>query len=214
MTIFLESQLKENKLRQTLEDLAELGQMAIRNPHLALPLILVACGLNQQVAASKTPEVSATSPQITDTATETLEIPEDTETPSIITTEGQLFPTEWEQRYQLSFSDSLSNPEVYDQLSQILADNAAKILADDTQGIRTCGAAGPPIPENSESQWPATVRFDFTGAHIAAISALRFPEGTSYIVTLSCKGLNPAEVSPVVFNLYFSYDFPDVDNTP
>jgi hypothetical protein len=175
--------------------------MAIRNPHLALPLVLAACGLNQPTAPTKTPEVSATSPQITETATETPEIPEDTETPSIITTEGKLYPTEWGDRFVIDMTSGFDYPK----LSEILADNATKILANTSQPVLSCHAQ-PSRPENADQLVPSRLLLGYTYANIAAVYEIQTPEGTSYVVTITCKGTHPSEVLAKAINLLFSLD--------
>jgi hypothetical protein len=94
----------------------------------------------------------------------------------------------------------------YEQISQILANNASQILTDNAHGLGICAASGPTVPENAERLTPSAIHFDLSNSIISAVYEFDTDQGKSFIVTLSCKGPGEAEVLPNAVNLLFSWD--------
>jgi hypothetical protein len=115
--------------------------------------------------------------------------------------EGKLYPAAWEDRFVINMPDGFN----YDKMAQILSDNADKILADTSYGVPTCGSM-PPSPEDVNQLAPSRIHLLFHFANIGAVYEIQEPAGTSYVVTITCRGTHPSEVLPKAINLYFSWD--------
>lgn len=196
MPTLVENQLTKHRLQQAFEDLVEVGQMAIRRPQLAIPLILVACGLNTPVVATKTPETSSPTQGVTETVADT-ETPEESETPQ---PEGQLFPISWDQRFIIEMPNGFD----YDQLSQILQTNNSLALNDDTHAAVSCSSM-PDAESNQDLLLPTRTPFSFDKVGIIAIYEVKSENDLSdFILSLKCSS---GQATSVV-NLFFGHDIP------